>query len=209
MRRFTILGLMGLVLGMAVAIAALRNADDSWAGGFLLGTPAIIGVVTLGAVYQSGRRRAARLGFAVFGGGYFALAFLGLSGQNLAKLPTTWLLDYVHARVASPAMVALTLMGSAPGQYGQGTILTSNVAPGPLANTVTTTTTAQFTLTGVATDGTSARWKALLPGAANHEAFSIIGQCLFALLAGLLGMFIARTYQARQERARATGPAVP
>ena len=58
MRRVTILGLMGLVLGVAVAIAALRNADDYWAGGLMLATALLIGMVTLGAVYHSGRRRA-------------------------------------------------------------------------------------------------------------------------------------------------------
>ena len=89
MRRFTILGLMALVLGFAVAIAALRNADDHWAGGLLLATALLIGVAALGAVYHGGRRRAGRLGFAVFGGGYFALAFLGLSEPNVARLPTT------------------------------------------------------------------------------------------------------------------------
>jgi hypothetical protein len=208
MRRFTILGLMGLVLGMAVAIAALRNADDNWAGGLLVGTAVLIGVVTLGAVFHSGRRRAGRLGFAVFGGGYFALAFLGLSDQNLAKLPTTRLLAYVHQQVAPPLTVALTLTGSGPGQMGQGRILMSNVAPGPLANTVTTTITAQFDGTSWASDGTFARWKSLLPGAANYEAFSIVGHCVFALLAGLLGVVIARMYQARHERALETRPAI-
>ena len=49
MRRFTIIGLMALVLGMAVAIAALRNADDYWAGGFILATALLIGVAALGA----------------------------------------------------------------------------------------------------------------------------------------------------------------
>jgi hypothetical protein len=52
----------------------------------------------------------------------------------------------------------------------------------------------------------SQKWKAMLPGAVNYEAFSIVGHCLFALLAGLLGMAIARRYQARQERALETGP---
>ena len=47
MRRFTILGLMGLVLGLAIAIAALRNADDHWAGGLLLATALLIGVAAL------------------------------------------------------------------------------------------------------------------------------------------------------------------
>jgi hypothetical protein len=204
MRRFTILGLMGLVLGLAVAIAALRNADDYWAGSLMLATALLIGVATLGAVYHSGRRRAGRLGFAVFAGGYFALAFLGLSDQNLAKLPTTWLLVYVHQRVAPPLTFAVTLTGTGTGQMGQGTVLLSNVTPGPLANTVTTTTTSQFAVTSGASGGTSARWKAMLPGAANYEAFSVVGHCLFTMLAGLLGMVIARRYQARQAGQRGT-----
>jgi hypothetical protein len=203
-RRFTILGLMGLVLGLAVAIAALRNADDCWAGGLMLATALLIGVVTLGAVYDSGRRRAGRLGFAVFGGGYFALAFLGLSDQNLAKLPTTWLLLYVHTRVLPPQTFAFTVMG--PGPTGQGTILTSDVTPGPLANTITTTTTSRYIVATQVSGDTSARWRSLLPGAANLEAFSVVGHCLFAPLAGLLGMIIARRYQARQERVLATDP---
>jgi hypothetical protein len=36
MKRITILSLMGLVLALAVAIAALRRADDYWAGGLVL-----------------------------------------------------------------------------------------------------------------------------------------------------------------------------
>jgi hypothetical protein len=36
MRRFTILGSVVLILGAAVAIAALRNADDYWAGGMMV-----------------------------------------------------------------------------------------------------------------------------------------------------------------------------
>jgi hypothetical protein len=203
MRRFTILGLMGLVFGVAVAVAALRNADDYWAGGLLLATPLLIGFVTLGAVYHSGRPRARRLGFAVFAGGYFALAFLGRLDQN-AKLPTTWLLLYVHQQVATTQTYALAFTSAAPGQTSQGTILMTNVTPGPSANTVTTTTTSQVILTNNVSVATPARWKSLLPGAANYESFSIVGHSLFTLLAGLLGMVIARRHQARQERALET-----
>jgi hypothetical protein len=206
MRRFTILGLMGLILGVAVAVAALRNADDYWAGGLLLATALLIGVVTLGAVYHSGRRRAGRLGFVVFGGGYFALAFLGLSDRNLAKLPTTWLLLYVHQQVAPPQTFTIALTSAGPGQGAAGTILTSNVTPGPSANTVTTTTTSQLILTNNVSVVAPARWKSLLPGAANYESFGVVGHCLFALLAGLLGIIIARRYQARLERALETDP---
>jgi hypothetical protein len=206
MTRVSIRGLMAFVVVAAVAVAALRNADDYWAGGMLLGTAALIGVASLGAVYHSGRPRAGRLGFTVFGGGYFALAFLGLSEQNLAKMPTTWLLTYVHQRVAPPLTLAVTLTGTAPGQMGQGTILTSNVTPGPLANTVTTTTTSQFAVASGTSRGTSARWRALLPGAANYEAFSIVGHCLFALLAGLLGGTIAVGFWRRSQRAERVPP---
>src|SRR4051794_26136035 len=100
MHRFTILGLMGLVLALAVAIAALRNADESWAGGLLLATPLLLSAALVGGLCGAERSRARRLGFAVFGWSYFALAFLGLSDQSLGKLPTTWLLSYVHQRVA-------------------------------------------------------------------------------------------------------------
>jgi hypothetical protein len=194
MRRFTILGLMGLILGLAVSIAALRNADDQWAGALLLTTALLIGAAALGAVYHSGRRRAARLGFAVFGGGYFALAFLGLSESNLTRLPTTWLLRYVHDKVAPAAIYAsdpfdaLEMIGgtsSASVPSGGATLTMSNHFPIRLASVATTTT--------------PNRWKFMLPGAANYDAFGVVGHCLFALLAGLLGIVIATRYQARQD----------
>jgi hypothetical protein len=81
-----------------------------------------------------------------------------------------------------------------------------NVTPGPSANTVTTTTTTQFVVTSkVGTPG-PARGKSLSPGAANYEAFSVVGHSLVTLLAGLLGIVVARGYQARQERTMATDP---
>jgi hypothetical protein len=45
--------------------------------------------------------------------GYLALAFIRLSDQNLARLPTTKLLVDVHERVASTTS-AVTLTGTAP-----------------------------------------------------------------------------------------------
>lgn len=201
MRRFTILGLMGLILGVAVAVAALRNADDYWAGGLMLATLLLIGVVTLSAVYHSGRRRAGRLGFVVFAGGYFALSFLGLPDQQREFLPTTWLLSYVHERVAPPQTI--TISGTVVNMPTSKTrVWVSNTNPAPLR-----IVTARPAAPAPANPVISAdRWKSMLPGAANYEAFSIVGHCLFALLAGLLGMVIARWYQARQERVVETGP---
>jgi hypothetical protein len=131
-----------------------------------------------------------------------ALAFLGLSNQNLAKLPTTWLLVYVYQRVAPPQTIIGTLSFDMSDMWtGHGTILTSNVTPRPLANTVTTTTTSQLTLANQVSGDRSARWKSMLPGAANYEAFSVVGHCLFALLAGVLGAAIAQWFWERGERA--------
>jgi hypothetical protein len=209
MRRFTILGLMGLVFGLAVAIATLRNADDTWAGGLLLGIALFLGVLALGAMFHTDRRREWRLGFAVFGGGYFALAFLGLSEQNLTRLPTSWLLMYVHQRAAPPQTFRVLLTSLNPGPAGQGTVLTSNVSSGPTANTITTTTTMKYALTKSANVNQPNGWRQLLPGAANYEAFSVVGHCLFALLSGLMGAFLALRIAAKRNRAlAATGPPI-
>jgi uncharacterized membrane protein len=84
----------------------------------------------------------------------------------------------------------------------------SKIAPGQSANTITGITTSQFTVANTLTSNRPTRWQTLLPGAANYEAFSAVGHCLFAVLAGLLGMVIARRYQKRQERTLETDAVV-
>src|SRR4051794_4290798 len=106
MRRFTILGVMGLVLVMAVGLAALRGANDYWAGGLLGATPLLFGWALIGALCGRPETRPGRVGFVVLGGGYFALAFLGLSDSNLSKLPTSRLMTYAHQRVGGPQTLA-------------------------------------------------------------------------------------------------------
>jgi hypothetical protein len=202
MRRFTILSLMGLVLAAAIAAAALRNADDYWAGGLMLLTALLIGVAALGAFYHSGRRRANRLGFVVFAGGYLALAFLGLSDRNLAKLPTSWLLNYVSQQVAPGQTFSIVYGYSAP---VQAPALITSSKPVALTATITANSTTPyvvtqpFTAASTSSGNPATRWNSLLPGAANLDAFSAVGHSLFALVAGLLGIVIARRYQARRE----------
>jgi hypothetical protein len=204
MKRFTILSLMGLVLTLALAIAALRNADDDWAGAMILATPLLLCVAAIGAFCGEGRFRDRRLGFAILGGGYFALAFLGLSKENMARLPTARLLAYVHQRVSPPQTFTFTVTGSTAAPANPGSIILTNIRPGPL-NLVTTTTTTSATSAPIpdpaSTAVTANRWRSLLPGAANYEAFSIVGHCLFALLAGSLGAMVARWFRRRCERA--------
>lgn len=215
MRRFSILHLMGLVVLVAIAIAALRFGGEMWAGILLAALLGLLGVSLLGAIYGRGPSRAGWLGFLVFGGGYAALVFCpGLADGVGARLPTGHLLRLVHERVAGPKQLFLLVDtvysqpagaviqdgATPPVQLG----LVTNPAP-PVAINTTPAPAAAFveevldeTTTRLDVGGN--RWKSLMPGAANLDEFSRVGHGLFGLLVGLLGVAIARRFEA----ARAT-----
>ena len=185
MQRFNIRirDLMGAVVFLAAALAALRNPDDYWAGGLLIVTLVLLGTAVLAVVYERGRSRAGWLGFLVFGGAYLALSVGQLpSAAMSAKLPTTRLMSYAHARVDAAARLRAKLVFQIIDQ---------------------STGTMSFDEAAIQADP-SQKWKAIVPGAVNYEAFSLVGHCLVALLAGLLGAVIARRYQARHGRALET-----
>src|SRR4051812_9031328 len=98
MRRYSIGGLMILMLVLAVSVAALRDASDAWAGVFLGVTLFLLASSLLGILYRRGATRAGWQGFALFGWGYLVLA-MGPTGLDPAKLPTTRLLDLLHFRL--------------------------------------------------------------------------------------------------------------
>ena len=95
MRRFSIRTLMAFIVASAVGLAALRNANDLWAGMMLLFALASVGVAVLGASHMSGQERAWWMGFAVFGGGYLVAALCPVRSE----LATTHLMEYLQARV--------------------------------------------------------------------------------------------------------------
>jgi hypothetical protein len=208
MKRLTILSLMGFILAVGVAIAALRNADDNWAGAMILATPLLLGVTLIGAICGEERSRSRRLGFAILGSAYFSLAFLGLSDQNLARLPTARLLQAIHERVAPPAAFTYTM--------STWVITGATPATGPATSSVSTPNSASMSFVAnpapsgsESTTVSPSRWKSLLPGAANREAFSIVGHCLFALLAGLLGSAIAQWFRGRKADRQDVGESPP
>lgn len=194
MRRFTILSLMLLVVALAVGIAALRGANEYWAGGLLLATPLLHCTALVGGLCGRESSRARMLGYAVFGGAYFALAFLGLSETNLAKLPTSWLLQYVHQRALPSVPLASWTLKTTPGQVENRMNIVFDVSS-------SLSTRSEVVVTGTVDNGQPNRWSRLLPGAANYQAFGAVGHCLFALLAGLLGAVIAWRF----ERGRGIG----
>ena len=180
MPRFTIRSLMCSFIALAIAFAALRNADDYWSGGVLLVTLVLMATAVLGVVYERGTSQAGWLGFLVFGGAYLGLSLGHLpSAEVSAKLPTTRFMSYAHARVETVGRLRNKLVFQ-------------------IVDRATGTTT--FDEAALQADP-SQLWKAVLPGAVNYEAFSVVGHCLLAVTAGLLGAVIGRRFQAKQDRA--------
>jgi hypothetical protein len=193
MKRFSILRLMGLILVLAVAIAALRDANDVWSTILPLLTLGVIGVALLGVVYSRGKARAGWLGFALFGGVYHLLA-MGpwISDQTRPTLPTTRLLDYVHTKVVyGGSSRTVFLNANFTNTSAQGLVY-----PIPPANyTVTAPSQPQVVMfTSNASPAPPSQLLRILPGAANYVPFQRVGHSLAALLAGLLGAWIARRF---------------
>jgi WD40 repeat protein len=68
--RYSIAGLLGLVLFVAVAFAALRQADELWDSALFSLTVGLLLTSVLLAIHRTGRKRAFWLGFALLGWTY-------------------------------------------------------------------------------------------------------------------------------------------
>lgn len=93
--RFSIARLMGLVILAAIGVAALRQSSEAWAGTLLLITLGAIAIALAGAFTREPVERAGWLGFALFGGGYLALAYT-ISTPN-STLPTLFLAQAIES----------------------------------------------------------------------------------------------------------------
>ena len=98
--RFTIGGLMAVVLVAAIDVAAVRSASPTWAGVLSLLTYGTLGVAILGIVFRRGAERAWWIGSFVFGWGYLRLAPWSFS--HLAKPPTLLLLEWLRTKSGAP-----------------------------------------------------------------------------------------------------------
>ena len=94
--RFSIAGLMGIVLFAAIGFAALRYPTETWAGVVLLGTLAALAIAVVGAFCRPAPERGGWLGFAVFGWIYLVAAFEPF--DFWPRLPTHSLLELLAAR---------------------------------------------------------------------------------------------------------------
>jgi hypothetical protein len=99
--RFSIVGLMGLVLLAAIGAAGLANPSGPWAGILALLARAVLCLALVGAACRTGAERVWWLGFASFGWIYlgFQFPFFGLAPQ---KLPTQALLEAIAHIIGVP-----------------------------------------------------------------------------------------------------------
>jgi hypothetical protein len=204
MRRFSIAGLMAVVLVCGVAVAALRNASEIWAGILLLLTLGLLAAALLGVAYRREAGRAGWIGFALFGWGYLTLAFgPWFAEQVRPQLPTTRLLDYVHGKVVESTEANATFSVVLP---AQNQVMTGSATTTTAKNVfVLTASTGGSQAARVTASSFSQPFRLLFAGAGNYEPFQRVGHCLFALLAGLVGAIVARRFHAGLRRAEAEG----
>jgi hypothetical protein len=109
--RFHISGLLAVVLGLAVAFAALREATDLWDWGLFTAAAGLLLVSVLLAVHRRDRKRAFWLGFALCGWAYLAAS---LVPPVESRLLTTKGLYYVDSKVAD-RVIAMNWAVTTPG----------------------------------------------------------------------------------------------
>lgn len=111
--KFSIAGLLVVILSVAFALAALREASDLWDSLVFSLTFGLLAVSVLLALY---RDRPFWLGFAVFGWGYLAASLVPTIEPRLL---TTKALGYVDSKVpgrGSPLVIRFTTTNGGPAQ---------------------------------------------------------------------------------------------
>ncbi len=197
MRRFSVRNLMLLIVGAAAGLAALRDASEIWAGIMLTLVLLILGTAIFGAIYSCGRRRAGWLGFAVFGWGYFMLAFgPGFSSELGNRLPSTRLLFGLHPRNEFGSWESSSLSRRLLDVYGSEAALGWDKMHGSWVIMGLQEGDAPWLRTWA--------WLAGFLGTArpeyDQEQFVRIGNCMAVLAVGLLGGLIARSFEAYSAR---------
>ncbi len=219
--RSSVSGVMGAVLACAVGLAALRDADEKWAGTLALLTWAFLGAALLGVIQARGVDRAGWTGFLVFAGGYSVLAFGPWFSEHVGStLATTHLMGHAYMRVtSSPAprspkfqplldrRDALTakLDGALKLTRSQNdpaiVVVRRQIASldGEIAkkrgHPLPTAAPGGGTLPPVP----PSRWKVIAPGAANYDQFLRVGHCVSAWLSGVIGAVISVGLYSKRE----------
>ncbi len=195
--------LMVLIVGAAVGLAALRNANGYWASATATVVVVAIATSVVGALPLHSRERSAWAGFAVFSGVYLVVAVGTVLSDRLKDyFGPTVALAYVQSMVSAAQsasterQILLThrqqlVAGQREADEEMGAALKWFDAEIQQAD---------------ASLNSTDRWRSWLPGAVNTDDFRCVGHSLFALLAGLLGTVVARIFCARRTRSETQTP---
>ena len=198
MRRFSVRTLMALIVVCAVGLAALRSANEVWAGIMPLVALATVGTAAMGAFILRGWERHWWAGFAFFGGTYLTLAVAPwLSDTVQPQLGTSQLLRHAHERMYPSALpplgdaelVALQNERSELSSHLQRAKQVARHANDP------TLVAAKKALANIQT-----RLAAHSNAAPTYDQFRRVCLSLSSLLSGLLGGTVALWFYARRER---------
>jgi hypothetical protein len=190
--RFTIASLLGLVVFLAVGLAALRAATDTWDSGVFGVTLSLLLFSLVLVIHRIERRRAYWLGFALFGWAYLLMSMVPTVE---VRLPTTKALAYLDSKV-SGRMTGWTFVLSTNGVGGptgnpyQGA--TFSLSGSPPANNQLTTVRLWDATTGKLLGGPSG----------TSENFLRIGHSLLALVMAFLGGGLSRWMYDKNQTSR-------
>ena len=198
--RFTIAGLMGLVVASAVGVAAVRFASELWAGVLLLGTLTLLGAAILGILHRRGARRAWWQGFALFGWGYLFAAFGPWAADAIAPhLPTTAALDALYAKMHPPGEAEQLTT------FTTGSTVTNSTTAYAIAALAPAPAPVPSTIAGSAAPPATFTFRVMLANP-TPEFFRRVGHCLWALLFAVLGGLIGRAFFATADRRDGNAP---
>ena len=181
--RYSIAGLMTVVLLIALGLAGLRDTSTVWASAVFSLTVILLATAILGAATCSGPSRMACLGFGLFGGTYLLAAFWLWpvpNGVTAPPLLSKLLLDWLQPSVKTP-----TVMTIDRGQPGELSFVPIPNVWTTVPGTVNITTSAPFTGRVI-----------------NLHNYRRIGHVLASIMLGCVGAWLGTNLSAWSEGVR-------
>jgi hypothetical protein len=174
-KRVPILPILTVLVFGTLATVSLLQGRSAWLNFILIATVILLGISMIGALQRQEARKAFWQGFAVFGWGYLAMAFVPwFPHQAGLELPTSRMLVVAHAKVTATPVDprnSFEIMKAGP------------VAP--VAHSEAETASAE---------GRSQQTASAFFVAGDVRQFVVVGHCLLALLVALIGSGIARLF---------------
>lgn len=125
-RRFTIAGLLGLVLVFALGLAAIRQASVLWTAGAATITLALLLTAVVGTIWLRGPDQAYWGGFALFGWSYVILANWDWVGGQFGHDLTSGFGDLADLAIPVPRLTTNTMPGDAMDQMATRSVKLGN-----------------------------------------------------------------------------------